>query len=87
MKLHYAIKRPGMKYPRIANWCLDIGMIFMICGVIGVGASTMGMVGELGEYAALGGCIIGFTMYSIAIYVSKINVDAKQEPKRLRRVK
>ena len=87
MGLHHAIRRPGMKYPRATNWCLDAGMILMIGGAIGVAATMMGLIDNVVANIAVAALVVGLIPYAIAIHLSRIDVDAKPESTRLHRVK
>ena len=87
MRLHHAIKRPGMKYPRATNRCLDAGMILMLGGAAGVATTALGIAGDVTADVAVVALVAGFISYAIAAHLSKINADAKPEPTRLHRVK
>lgn len=87
MKLHYSIKRQGMKYPRATNRCLDVGIVLLLAGAVGTVAEFLGLVQRATGNLSIGALIVGFVLWAAAMRIARIDHQMKPEPASLRRVK
>lgn len=62
-------------------------MVLMTCGAVGGTAAALGMTGEKYVNLAIGVLVVGFILYAVAEYISKISVETKPKPAQLRRIK
>lgn len=46
MKIHFALKDPSMKYPRAANWLLDVGMVLFIASCVASFGVVVGFLSD-----------------------------------------
>lgn len=78
MKLYPALKDQTMKYPRAANFALDLGMVLMIisvgvlfCWGIGVGGREMFL-------PSIGGLATGFVAFVVSKYLASLKTTLAQ---------
>lgn len=89
MKLHPTLKDPEMKYPRLANALLDVGMVLSILSSVGLIFATIFYWG-VGQYMPSGMLvlIVGVLLVACAAQVSKVRRQTIDEGRpTLRRVK
>lgn len=74
MKLYPALKDPGMKFPRLSNAFLDIGMLLLVCGGLAISGVVLGLIPSepYGYHSALAGFVLGFAFYSVSVGLSKL---------------
>ena len=84
MKLHYSIKRQGMKYPRAANRCLDVGIVLLLAGAVGTAAEFLGLVQRATGNLSIVALIVGFVLWATAMRIAQIDDAVKPEPASLR---
>jgi hypothetical protein len=89
MKLRNAMKDRNMKYPRVANRLLDLGMLLLVLGGIATCTVFLGM--STFFYSSFGVFIIGIFILMAAKFVSQLKneplVGASPDGPRLKLVK
>jgi hypothetical protein len=83
MKLYPALKDPGMKFPRLSNAFLDIGMFLLLSGGLAIGGVVLGMIPSepYGYRWALGTFVMGFAFDSVSAWLSKLRKPLFVPPK------
>lgn len=83
MKLYPALKDLGMKFPRLSNAFLGIGMFLLLCSGLAIGGVVLGMIPSepYGDRLALGAVVLGFAFYAVSAWLSKLRKPVFVPPK------
>ena len=76
LSLHDALKDPRMKYPRVANRLLDMGMLLLIAGVIAISAVVLGMLPSDSYFIW---SLVVFGMGFVSVVTSKVVAEFETE--------